>query len=83
VRGRWWTMVFRLREGIGEGVGNWFEENIRRVVRDGRDTLFWYDRSIGDLPLRLKFPRLFDLAVEKECSVGEMEGRGWGIDGGA
>jgi len=35
------------------------------------------------MPLRLKFPRLFDLAVEKECSVGEMEGRGWGIDRGA
>ena len=79
----WWMMVCRFHEGIGEGVGNWFEENIRRVVGDGRDTLFWYDRWIGDLPLCLKFPRLFDLAVEKECSVGEMEGRGWGNDGGA
>jgi len=28
----------RLREGLGEGVGNWFEDNIRRVVGDGRDT---------------------------------------------
>ena len=34
-------------------------------------------------PLRLKFPRLFDLAMEKDCSVGDMKDRGWGIDGGA
>jgi hypothetical protein len=36
----------RIREGVGGGVGNWFEDNIRRVVRDGRETLFWYDKSI-------------------------------------
>jgi len=51
--------------GVGEGVGNWFEENIRRVVGDGRDTLFWYDKWVGDILLKLKFPRLFELAVVK------------------
>lgn len=45
--------------------------------------MFWHDRWLGDIPLRLKFPRLFDLAVEKDCSVGNMEGSGWGIDGEA
>jgi len=35
------------------------------------------------MPLRLKFPHLLYLALEKDCSVGVMEGRGWGIDGGA
>jgi len=35
------------------------------------------------MPLRLKFTRLFDLVVKKECFVGEMKGRGWGIDGEA
>ena len=79
----WWRMMCRIREGVGEGVGNWFEDNIRCEVGDGRDTLFWYDKWIGDMPLRVRFPRLFDLVVEKECSVGEMAGRGWGIDGGA
>jgi len=64
-------------------VGNWFEVNIRRVIGHGRYTLFWYGRWIGDMPLRLKFPRLFELVVVKDCTVGGMEGRGWGIDGGA
>ena len=61
---------------MGEGVGKWFEENIRRVVGNGRDTLFWYDRWLGDVSLRVKFSRLFDLAVEKESSVEDLWRRG-------
>jgi hypothetical protein len=72
-----------VREGIGEGVGNWFEENIRRVVGDGRDTFFWYDTWVGDVPLRLKYPRLFDLAMNKECKVADMGRLGWTVDGRA
>ena len=72
-----------VREGVEEGVGNWFEENICRVVGDGRDTLFWYDKWVGDIPLRIQFPRLFELAVEKECRVEIMGRRGWEVDGGA
>jgi len=79
----WWKMLCRICEGVGEGVRNWFDDNIRRVIGHGRGTLFWYDKWIGDMPLRLKFPRLFDLAVEKDCTVGGMEGRGRGIDGAA
>ena len=50
----WWKIICKVREGVGEGVGNWFEENIRRVVGDGRDTFFWYDTWVGDVQLRLK-----------------------------
>jgi len=75
----WWKTVCRVREGVG----NWFEDNIRKVVGDGRDTLFWYDRLIGDVPLRVKFPRLFELSVEKECTVENMWRLGWEPDGGA
>lgn len=70
-----------IREGLGVGVGNWFESNVNRVIRDGRNTLFWYDKWIGDIPLRMKFPRLFDLALEKESTVRDMERRSWGCEG--
>jgi len=50
----------------------WFDDNIRRVIGDGRNTLFWHDNWVGDTPLRVKFPRLFDLAVSKEYSVEDM-----------
>ena len=79
----WWKTVGLIREGVGMGVGNWFEDNIRWVVGDGRNTLFWYDNWIGDILLRMKFPRLFELAVDKVSSVRDMESRGWGVDGGA
>lgn len=73
----WWKTICKVREGVGEGVGNWFEENIRMVVGDGRDAFFWYDTWAGDVPLRLKYPRLLDLAMDKECKVGLTWG-GWG-----
>jgi len=76
-------MICRVREGVGEGVGRWFDENVRMVVGDGRNTLFWYDTWIGDTPLWLKFPRLFELAVEKESKVEEMRRLGWDGNGRA
>ncbi|KEH35521.1 hypothetical protein MTR_3g093740 [Medicago truncatula] len=77
----WWRMVCRVRDGVGEGVGSWFEENLRWVVGNGRNMLCWFDCWVGDMPLRLKYPRLFDLTVWKECSVEEMWRLGW-IEGG-
>jgi len=73
----WWRSICRICEELGEGVGRWFDDNIRRVVGDGRNTLFWYDTWLGKIPLRLKFPRLFDQAANKKCSVEEMWRLGW------
>jgi len=79
----WWRMLSRVWEGVGEGVGRWFDDNTRRVIGDGRDTLFWYDTWVGEMPLRVRFPRLFDLVVVKECTVEEMWRLGWGEGGEA
>lgn len=77
----WWNMICKVRDGVGEGIERWFEENVRRVVGDGRNTLFWYDTWIGDTPLRLRFPRLFELVVEKESRVRKMRQLGWEANG--
>jgi len=77
----WWRMVCNVRGGVGEGVGDWFAGNIRRVVGNGLGTLFWYDHWVGESPLRYKYPRLFDLAVNKDSTVAEMERERW-EDGG-
>jgi len=68
----WWRSLSRICEGVGEGVGSWFDNNIRRVRGNGRGTFFWHDIWVGEIPLKLKFPRLFDLSVDKECSVEKM-----------
>lgn len=77
----WWRSVCRLREGLGEGIGRWFDDYIRRVLGDGKNTLFWNDNWVWDIPLRCKFHRLFDMAVRKECSVEEISRVGWEVGG--
>jgi len=69
----WWRSICRIREGLGEGVGRWFDNNVRRVVGDGNVTLFWQDIWVGEVPLKLKFPRLYELANNKMCSVTEAK----------
>jgi len=71
-------MLCNVHGGVGEGVGNSFEGNIRRLVGDGRSTYFWLDHWVGEVPLRYKFPRLFALALKKESTVEEMKRVGWG-----
>ncbi|XP_024636614.1 uncharacterized protein [Medicago truncatula] len=71
-----------VREGLGEGVARWFEDNTRRIMGDGRDILFWHDIWVGEIPLKIKFPRLYELVEDKECSVADARrvigpDRGW------
>ena len=73
----WWRMIYHVRKGVGSGVGNWFEDNTRRVVGNGKNTLFWTDNWLGGVPLKLQFSRLYELSVHKECSVEDMARLGW------
>jgi len=79
----WWRSVCSVRGRVNEGVGSWFDGNVRRMVGDGRTTLFWFDHWVGEMPLRIKFPRLFDLAINKESTVEEMASLGWEVEGRA
>ncbi|XP_057803577.1 uncharacterized protein LOC131018903 [Salvia miltiorrhiza] len=58
--------------------GRWFMDNIRRRIGNGSQTKFWEHKWAGSTPLRMTFPRLFQLATDKEATVGE-----WGkwVDG--
>nr|GEY77695.1 RNA-directed DNA polymerase, eukaryota, reverse transcriptase zinc-binding domain protein [Tanacetum cinerariifolium] len=39
------------------------------VFRDGLNTRFWFDTWILDLPLNVRFPRVFSLELDKDISV--------------
>lgn len=73
----WWRTMCEIREGVGSGVGNWFVDNTRRVVGNGHCTYCWANNWVGRVPLRIKFRRLFDLALNRECTVEEMAVLGW------
>jgi hypothetical protein len=38
-------------------------------VGDGRRTLFWTDCWLGEAPLAIRFPRLFDICASKDILV--------------
>ncbi|KAK8560962.1 hypothetical protein V6N13_026397 [Hibiscus sabdariffa] len=53
-----------------EEVFNWMNVNsFCWALGKGDVILFWYDSWCGDLPLRLQFPKLFRLAVNKMAVV--------------
>jgi len=77
-----WRMMCGIRSGVGMGVGNWFEDNVRWTVGGGGTTYIWLDNRVGGAPLRMQFPHLFHLAENKGATVREMARRGWGVGGG-
>jgi len=77
----WWREIAKIRDGIGDTDGGWFAERVSKKVRDGTSTFFWYDRWIGDVPLRTRFSRLFELSNNKLCTVADMFTLSW-EDGG-
>jgi len=78
----WWRMLSDIRCGVALGVESWFEDNVRRIVGGGGSTYFWLDNWVGGAPLRVQFPRLFDLTQDKGATVREMEEKGWAVGGG-
>jgi hypothetical protein len=79
----WWRELVKIRDGV-EGVdGGWFGSRVSRVVGDGKNTFFWFDTWLGDVPFCRRFGRLFDLTTNKFSTVADMSGRGWGEGGEA
>jgi hypothetical protein len=52
-------------------------------VGDGLKTLFWLDSWLGGIPLAERFPRLFDLFLNKLSTVAAMCDLGWEAGGTA
>nr|GEX80628.1 RNA-directed DNA polymerase, eukaryota, reverse transcriptase zinc-binding domain protein [Tanacetum cinerariifolium] len=52
-----------------KGKGFDFWSHCKKRIGNGDDSRFWFDCWIGDVPLRVKFPRLFALDLNKEASV--------------
>lgn len=43
------------------------------VVENGEDTNFWFDKQCGQASLQDKFPRLYEISNDQDCSVAEMK----------
>ena len=76
-QGGWRLGAGVFLDGVGETNGGWFAGRMSRKVGDGLQTFFWFDRWVGDVPLRKRFPRLFNLSSDKLITVGKMFRLGW------
>ncbi|XP_024640724.1 uncharacterized protein [Medicago truncatula] len=61
----------------------WFQNHVSRSLGDGSNVLFWMDVWVGELLLRDRFRRLYDLSVLKGESVASMRVLGWEEEGEA
>jgi len=73
----WWREIAKIRDGIGDLDGGWFIERVSKRVGDDNGTFFWYNRWLGDVSLRTRFSRLFELSNNKLCTVADMFRLGW------
>jgi len=73
--------VSSIRDRGGVGGRGWFDSHVVRRVGDGAETLFWYDRWLGEGPLCERYRRLFELTENKTMSVADLfsvESERWG-----
>jgi len=77
----WWRIMYGIRSGVSLGVGSWFEDNVHSLVGGRGNTYFWTVNWVGGVPLRVRFPHLFELPENRWVMVEDIERRGW-EDGG-
>lgn len=75
----WWSELLKL-EGEDSGFKTgWFSSAVRKVVGDGRNTLFWKDPWLEGGPLNLRYQRLFSISMNKSGSVANLITRHDGV----
>jgi hypothetical protein len=62
-------------------VRRWFENNISRKISNSKQKSFWKDKWLNEIPLTIRFSRLFDLIVDKNILMMYMYIKGWGVGG--
>ena len=76
-KGGWCTRAYSRAHGCGlwqsisEGWET-FAKHFSFVVGDGSRILFWHDKWIGDVPLKILYPQLFLCSANKEACISEV-----------
>ncbi|GJS98578.1 RNA-directed DNA polymerase, eukaryota, reverse transcriptase zinc-binding domain protein [Tanacetum coccineum] len=53
---------------------------LKRRINNGASTRFWHETWINSTPLRQQYPRLFHLALNKNCSIQDCWNNGWSLE---
>nr|GFA10581.1 RNA-directed DNA polymerase, eukaryota [Tanacetum cinerariifolium] len=65
----WCSIIRELHLLVGKGFH--FLDHCKKRIGNGKDTCFWYDKWLGDKPLKDLFPCLFALELNKEVTVAD------------
>jgi hypothetical protein len=72
--------VSQFWQGLHQ-VKHLFQWGAMNKIKNGEGTLFWKDIWMGKVPIKLKYPRFFDICRDKDVPVSECYERGeWNID---
>lgn len=65
-----WHSIASLETDL-ENYGVNLDDIFHKQVKDGNNTFFWWDKWIGDAPLKCLFPELYKLEKKKGCKVSD------------
>jgi hypothetical protein len=65
----WWRDICSIGVNLDQ---NWFRLGVFKKLGNGLQTSFWSAIWVGDLTLRDRFPRLFSISSQKDCSVADI-----------
>nr|GEX66199.1 RNA-directed DNA polymerase, eukaryota [Tanacetum cinerariifolium] len=63
----WCSIMREVHKLKDKGFDFW--SHVKKQIGNRADTSFWSECWLGDIPLRVKYPRLFALEMDKEASV--------------
>jgi hypothetical protein len=66
----WWKDLKSIDEVANSS--KWFSGGMVRKIGNGESTKFWHVKWIGDVALKVKFPRLFSLSEQKDIMISEV-----------
>lgn len=73
VGSQFWKGVLKIREKLKWG--------LRVKIGNGQGTRFWEDVWVGEITLKLEFPRLYALSKDSDCLVADCwVGDGWKLE---
>ncbi|KAJ0918826.1 putative RNA-directed DNA polymerase [Helianthus annuus] len=65
-----WKQIWQISGELERAELN-LTKQIRGVLGNGADILFWVDTWVGESPLAYSFPALFNLEMDKMCTVAD------------
>jgi hypothetical protein len=65
----WWKDICSIGVNLDS---NWFAQGVKKIIGNGNQTTFWSDFWLGFVRLQIVLPRLYSIAIQKDCTVADM-----------